>query len=775
MKPQSPQAVTIKQYTAPAGGWGSVGSLAEILTREQVPLDVGPILLAQNKPDGFACVSCAWPKPAKPHPFEFCENGAKATAWEITSRRTPPGFFAEHTLAELRNWSDYSLEQQGRLTQPMRWNSETDRYIPVSWQSAFDEIGAELRAMQPAETVWYASGRGSLETAYMFALTARLFGTNNLPDSSNMCHESTSVGLTKSIGVPVGTTQLEDMELTDCIIFFGQNPGSNSPRALHPLQDAHKRGVPIITFNPIREPGLQKFSNPQSPRQMLIEPPTPISTQYHQVKLGGDIAAIMGIAKSLIAADDAARQAGTPAILDHDFIAENTVGFDAFAASARKADWTALEMRSGLTRQAMEATAAVYGRSRKVMAIYGMGITQHREGVEAVQMIVNLLLLRGNIGKPGAGVCPVRGHSNVQGQRTVGISEKPELVPLDALAARYGFEPPREKGLNTVEACEAILAGTVKGFIMLGGNFVRAVPEREAMEAAWSRLRLTVNIATKLNRSHLVHGEISYILPCLGRTEIDQQASGPQAVSMEDSTACVHGSQGRRPPASPHLMSEPAIVAGIAKAALPPNPRIDWDAWVADYARVRTEIGAILPDFANMESRMWEPGGFHRHLAACHRVWHTASKRAVFVDPASLDADDDMNFTGPDVLAMMTMRSNDQFNTTIYGYNDRFRGVKGTRMVVFMNENDIARLDLHDGEMVGIATVADDGVRREMTGFRVVTYDIPAGNIGTYYPETNALLPLWHHAKESKVPAAKAIPVRIFKSALGPAVDGGFV
>ncbi len=751
----------ITQYNAPAGGWGSVGSLANILLREGRPLDGPRILMAQNKPDGFACVSCAWPKPMRPRPFEYCENGAKATAWETTNRRATPAFFAKHTVTALRNWADYDLEQQGRLTEPMRWDPMTDTYQPVSWQSAFAEIGHELRAMEPNSTVWYASGRASLETAFMWALTARLYGTNNLPDSSNMCHESTSVGLKESIGVPVGTTVLQDLDVADCILFFGQNPGSNSPRALHPLQDAHKRGVPIITFNPIREPGLLHFSNPQAPLDMLIKAPTPISSQYHQVKLGGDIAAILGVSKALIALDDAARKAGKADVLDHAFIGQHTYGFEKFVDHARETPWPVLEARSGLNRAAMEATAAIYAKSDRVIAVYGMGITQHRAGVEAVQMIVNLLLLRGNIGKPGAGICPVRGHSNVQGQRTVGISEKPALVPLDKFAERYKFNPPRDTGLNTVEACEAILAGRIKAFLMLGGNFVRAVPEREAMEAAWSSLRLTVNIATKLNRSHLVHGEISYILPCIGRIEIDRQASGDQAVSIEDSTACIHGSHGKRPPAGPLLLSEPAIVAGIAKATVAENRSIDWDDWVGDYARVRTEIGAIYPDFEGMESRMWQPGGFRRTIAASRRVWETESGRAQFIDPKSVDEDADLGEQDRDVLTMMTMRSNDQFNTTIYGYNDRFRGVKGTRMVVLMNRDDMARFNLDEGVMVSITTATDDGVHRQMSGFRVTGYDIPTGCVGTYYPEANALIPLWHYAERSKVPASKSIPVRI--------------
>ena len=755
--------ISTTPYKGPAGGWGSVRSLGNIFRREAVPEIGATTLLRQNKPDGFACVSCAWPKPADHHTFEYCENGAKATAWEITRHRTTPAFFAEHTCAELRGWEDYALEQQGRLTQPLRWDVATDKYVAVAWEDAFAEIGRELKTMQPDQTVWYASGRASLETSFMWALAARLFGTNNLPDSSNMCHESTSVGLKESIGVAVGTATYEDIGKADCLFFFGQNPGTNSPRALHPLQEAHRRGVPIITFNPIRERGLERFTNPQSPTEMMTGHSTPISSQYHQLHLGGDTAAITGMCKALFAWDEEARAAGQRAVLDHAFLAEHADGLEAFAAMVRGTDWAEIERVSGLSRQALERAAKAYATAERVIVFYGMGLTQHRAGVQNVQMAMNLLLLRGNIGRPGTGPFPVRGHSNVQGERTVGISEKPELVPLDKFAERYRFEPPRHTGLNTVDACEKILDGDIKAFLMLGGNFVRAVPEREAMEQAWSKMRLTVQISTKLNRSHLVHGEISYILPCLGRIERDKQASGDQAVSMEDSTACIHGSKGTRPPASAHLLSEPKIVAEIAKATLTPNLSVPWDEWVADYALVRTEIGAIYPDFKDMETRMWQPGGFHRDLPACRRVWETETKKARIVTPKSLAADADMPADGAEVFRMMTMRSNDQFNTTIYGYDDRFRGIKGTRMVVLMSPQDIARLGFADGETVGLAAVSNDNIKREMTGFRVTAYNIPPGNIGTYYPETNALIPLWHHAEKSKVPAAKSVAVRVFK------------
>src|SRR4051794_21076652 len=552
-------------YPYSSGGWGSLKAVAAILAQEKVALKDSAVLLRQNKPDGFMCVSCSWAKPADPHTFEFCESGAKATAWDTTSKRVTHDFFDVHTVSELLRWHDHDLEEAGRLTEPLRYDAATDRYVPVSWQQAFDEIGREFKSMDPERVVFYTSGRASLETAYMFQLFARMYGTNNLPDSSNMCHESTSVGLKAAIGVGVGTITLDDFEKTDLMFFFGQNVGTNSPRMLHPLQDARKRGVPIITFNPLREPGLISFTNPQSPVQMLSPTDTQISTQYHQVKTGGDTAAILGLCKAVIAADDAAIAEGRPRVVDDAFIREHTQGFEEFAQFARQTEWTDIEQVSGLPRADLERAADEYMKANAVMAHYGMGLTQHRMGVQNVRMLCNLLLLRGNIGKPGAGPSPVRGHSNVQGQRTVGITEKPELAPLDKLAQQFSFEPPRKKGMNIVEAFEAMVKGDVSAVVNLGGNLVRSVPDRLQTEPAWSRLRLTVNVATKLNRSHLVHGEVSYILPCLSRIETDRQANGEQAVSMEDSTGCMHGSHGVTEPASPDARSEQSIVAGIAK------------------------------------------------------------------------------------------------------------------------------------------------------------------------------------------------------------------
>lgn len=750
----------IEPFAGPAGGWGSVRSLAEILPRERVSPEALRELARQNKPDGFACVSCAWAKPADYHPAEFCEEGAKATAWELTTRRTTPAFFEDHTLTELRGWRDYDLEQHGRLTHPLRYDPATDKYTACSWNEAFAGIGAALRPLDPKSVVFYSSGRTSLEASYMYALMARMYGNQNLPDSSNMCHESTSVGLKAAIGVPVGTTRIEDFDACDAIFFFGQNVGSNAPRMLHNLRTCRKRGVEILTFNPLKERGLERFTDPQNPIEMTTLSETAISTQYHQVKAGGDIAAMLGISKYLIDWHDAAIARGEPPVLDLDFINNHTSGYGAFAKVVRETTWEAIEHESGLLRSALEDAARVYAGAKAVMAIYGMGLTQHVKGVENVRMLINLLLLRGNIGKPGAGPTPVRGHSNVQGQRTVGITEKTELVPVEKLEERYGFTAPREKGLDTVESCRGVLDGSVKAFVALGGNFLRAVPETERMEAAWPRLDLSVQIATKLNRNHLFPGKVTYLLPCLGRIEEDVQATGPQAVSVEDSTSCIHGSRGKARPASEHLLSEPAIVAGIAKRILPPNPKVDWDAWVADYATIRDAIEETYPViFKDFNKRLFTPGGFWKGNKAAERIWLTPSRKAEFLAPSDLSATgfDD----APGKFRLMTLRSNDQFNTTIYGYHDRFRGVTGTRDVLFMNERDMAEAGLGDGQIVALESDAGDGVARRRDGLIVTRYEIPRGCLAAYYPECNVLMPVEHHAETSHVPAAKSVPVRI--------------
>ena len=756
----------VEPYTAPAGGWGSVKSVTEILRREKVPIpSTVKELWRQNKPRGFTCVSCAWPQPEKPLTFEFCENGAKASAWELTSLRTTPEFFAQHTVTELRGWSDYELEQNGRLTHPLRYDCASDKYVPCAWNEAFAEIGAELKKLDPKSAVFYASRRASLETSYLYALFARLYGHNNLPDSSNMCHEATGVALRQCIGTAVGTVVLDDFTKTDCIFFFGQNAGVNSPRMLHDLQNAAKRGVPIIVFNPVRERGLERFANPQSPLEMLTGSETKLATQYHQVKTGGDIAAITGLCKTLLALDDAAMKNGTPRVLDTDFIAQHCHGFDAFADFVRAQSWATIETDSGLTRAALESAAAVYAQANAVIGVYGMGLTQHVLGEYNIYMVASLLLMRGNLGKPGAGICPVRGHSNVQGQRTVGIADDPALVPLDRLAEQYGFSPPRERGLHTVDTCKGVLDGSVHGFIGLGGNFLRAIPDQERVQAAWTKLRLTVQIATKLNRTHLFNGEVAYLLPCLGRIERVLENGKAQVLSTEDSTSCIHASVGKAEPASADLLSETRIVVEMAKATLAPNPNVPWDTWSNDYATIRDAIEATYPEhFRDFNQRMWQPGGFHRPNTARERIWKTKSGKAEFIAPPALVA------TGfadaPGRFRLMTMRSNDQFNTTVYGYDDRFRGIRGTRDVVLMNAADIAKAGLRDGQTVKLVSDAGDGIAREVAGLSVVAFDIPRGCIGGYYPECNPLIPLTHHTLFSMLPAAKSVPVRVVAEAV---------
>ncbi len=746
----------------PAGGWGSLKGIAQIFGETWATPNALATLGQLNKPKGVMCVSCAWPKPANYSAFEFCENGAKATLWEMTSARCTPVFWAKsgHTVTALRNWADHDLEMTGRLTHPLRYDAVSDRYLEVTWDEAFAGIAAALQPIKPDQAVFYASGHAGLEASYLYALLARAYGTNNLPQSSNMCHETTSVGLTKVIGSPVGTIVWEDLEKADAFFFFGQNPGTNSPRFLHPLKDAKDRGAKIVTFNPIIEQGLVSFVDPQSPSAMLTGKATTISDQYHQLKAGGDIAALLGMCKCVVEADDMARAAGKPEVIDHAFVAEHTTGFDDFIASCRSADWTEIERESGLPEAAIRDAAGVYVAAERVIGVYGMGLTQHAHGALNVAMLVNLLMLRGNIGKPGAGCCPVRGHSNVQGQRTVGIAEKAHLVPLDTIDDLFGITSPRHDGMNIVEAVEGLIEGKVRAFICLGGNLLRAVPDQKRMEEAWPKQDLTVMVSTKLNRSHLFPGKTAYILPCLGRYEKDVQATGNQSVTSEDSFSMINGSVGRRPPVSDAVKSELAIVAGIAQAALPQNDRLKWREWTGNYALVRDLIEATYPtDFRNYNVRMFEAGGFYRGNGAHDRIWKTESGKAVFTTPGELNS---VGFKdAPGRYRLMTIRSNDQFNTTIYGYSDRFHGIEGTRDVLLMDPDDIAEAGLRDGQPVRMITDAEDGIDRQLGGLTLTAYRLPRGTVASYYPECNVLVPVALHDDLSKTPASKSVPVRI--------------
>lgn len=741
----------------PSGGWGSLQGVKRIFGETTTAPRALRILERLNKPKGPMCSSCAWAKPADPKRFEFCENGAKATLWELDERRADPEFFARHALPDLLDMHDHDLEKAGRLTDPMRYDAKDGHYRPVSWETAFAEIGRELKALDPEEAVFYASGHAGLEASYLYALFARAMGHQNLPQSSNMCHETTSVNLQTFVGTPVGTCKLEDFEHCDAIFFFGQNTGSNSPRFLHNLKAAVERGCRIVTFNPVRERGLIEFTDPQSLSQMTLGSPTQISEKYYQVRPGGDIAVLAGMMKSVLAAE--ARNPGT--VLDRPFIEAETTGFDDAVRAVEAFSWEAIEAQSGLTRGMLEEAAAIYIRSERTIGIYGMGLTQHVNGWLNLGMLCNLLLMRGNIGRLGTGISPVRGHSNVQGQRTVGVGEKSAHMPGGKLKELFGIDPPEAEGLNAVHACEAILGGRVKAMISLGGNLLRALPDRTRMEAAWPGLRLTVHVATKLNRSHLAPGRISYILPCLGRLDEDVQASGPQVVTIEDSLSHIYGSVGTAPPPGPQVRSEPAIVAGLARATLPDNPRLRWEDWTGDYGLVRDLIEKTFPeDFADFNARIFEPGGFYRGNSARERRWETDSGRALFTTPTTLSALG-MDPDGAEVMTLITLRSNDQFNTTIYGFSDRLRGLEGDRAILLVNRDEMARLNLTDGQIVGLESAIADGITRRVDGLKVTAYDLPPSCVAGYYPELNPLVPLSYHEERSQTPAYKGAPVRI--------------
>lgn len=750
----------------PAGGWGALNATERQLARQKVLVKGNRALLSMNKPGGFDCPSCAWPDPSTPHAAEYCENGAKAVAWEATAKRTGPDFFADHTITELHGWTDHELEDHGRLTHPLRYDAATDRYEAVDWATAIREIGETVASLDPGRVELYTSGRTSNEAAFLWQLYGRLLGTNNFPDCSDMCHATTTMALPESIGVGKGTVTLEDWEACDCLFIIGQNPGTNSPRMLGYLHAMARRGVPIITFNPLKERALVKFTDPQNPVEMLTGRGQTISSNYFQLRTGGDIVAMQAIAKLVIEADDATKATGGRRVLDVDFIEQHTHGFEAFADHVRALDWPTIERFTALTREQLAQAAEAYMKAERVIACWGMGITQHRRGGDAMQQIMNLLFLRGNVGKPGAGPCPVRGHSNVQGDRTVGINKTPTEPFLRRLDAAFAFAAPRQWGHDTAECCEAILRGEVDAFLAMGGNFFRAIPDTERIGARVKDVGLTVYVATKLNRSHLTHGKRSYVLPALGRTERDMQAGGQQTVTVEDSFAMVHGSTGQLRPASEHCRSEPWIVVELAKASVAGRGQVDWDGLVADYDRIRDKIEAVIPGFEDYNRRIATPGGFHLPIPARQRIWETPTAKANFLfSPGMMDEDDDVPERPH--LQLMTIRSHDQFNTTVYSYNDRYRGVSGERLVVFMNKDDMADLRLTEGDLVEFTTVAEDGIDRRVSGFKVVAYDVPKGCCAAYYPETNALLPLSHRDERSNTPAAKSVPVLVTAATAG--------
>lgn len=759
---------------AAAAGWGALASTFQNVLHNKGVVRNSLSLLQVNQPNGFDCPGCAWPEPDRPSTMEFCENGAKAVTFETTSKRVTPEFFAQWTVSELAKQTDHWLENQGRLTHPMKYDAASDRYVPISWEAAFSLIGDRLKALpSPDDAIFYTSGRTSNEAAFLWQLFARKFGTNNLPDCSNLCHESSGCALGESIGVGKGTVRLEDFHHADAIFVIGQNPGTNHPRMLSELEQARLRGARIVSVNPLKEAGLLQFTHPKHVWQMMAGKPSAISSHYYQVLVGGDLAMLTGMCKAVFAAE-AARPGQ---VLDQAFIAQRTSGFEAFRAHVEAAEWSVIETQSGLSRRQIEEAADVYLGAERSIFCWAMGLTQHKHAVPTIQYIVNLLLLRGQFMKPGAGVCPVRGHSNVQGDRTMGIYEKPKPEFLDALKRVFHFEPPREHGLDVVGAIQAmaetkaeaesggpgLTGGNGKVFIGLGGNFAAATPDTHVTAAALRKCTLTAHVSTKLNRSHLVVGRDALILPCLGRTEIDLQAGRPQKVTVEDSMSQVHASQGKNPPASDQLKSEPAIVAGIALASLPPQQPgdpdyLDWRGWISDYSRIRAKIEQTLPAlFQDFNAKIERPGGFYLGNPTRDGVWNTADGKARFLPHAIPDLR-----LPPGRLRLMTIRSHDQFNTTIYALDDRYRNVFNNRMALFLNADDVREQGLRDGQRVDLTShTLEDGSIRTAAGFQVVVYDIPKGCAAAYFPETNGLVSKDSFADRSRTPLSKFIPISI--------------
>ncbi len=682
-------------------------------------------------------------------------------AWEVTDKQVNASFFAENTVQSLLTWGDHELEAAGRLTQPLKYDAVSDCYKPLSWQQAFDEIGARLQSYSdPNQVEFYTSGRTSNEAAFLYQLFAREYGSNNFPDCSNMCHEPTSVGLAASIGVGKGTVLLEDFEKCDLVICIGHNPGTNHPRMLTSLRALVKRGAKMIAINPLQERGLERFTAPQNPFEMLTNSETQLASAYYNVRIGGDMALLKGMMRLLIERDDAASAAGRPSLLDDEFIQTHTVGFDELRRDVLNSEWKDIERISGLSQTQIAELADAYAAAERTIICYGMGITQHEHGTQNVQQLVNLLLMKGNIGKPGAGICPLRGHSNVQGDRTVGITEKPSAEFLARLGERYGFTPPHAPGHAAIASMQAICTGQARALICMGGNFALAMPDREASAVPLTQLDLAVHVATKLNRSHLLTARHSYILPVLGRSEIDMQKNGAQAVTVEDSMSMIHASRGVLKPAGVMLKSECAVVAGIAQAALPQSV-VAWEYLVEDYDRIRNDIEAVLPEFADYNQRIRHPGGFHLINAAAERRWMTPSGKANFITSKGLLEDPSSAFNSK--LVMATVRSHDQYNTTIYGMDDRYRGVFGQRDVVFMSAKQAKICRVKNGERVNLIALTPDGKRssRRMDRLKVVIYPMADRSLVTYFPESNHMLTLDNHDPLSGIPGYKSIPVEL--------------
>jgi molybdopterin-dependent oxidoreductase alpha subunit len=756
--PSDPKPYSQKDYLHPTAGWGAARSVAHVMIRDRELVEGARVTVTMNQEDGgFDCPGCAWPDDPDGLHLDICENGIKHATWEMTPRRVDRTFFATHSVTDLCGWSDFDLEDQGRLTEPMVYDATSDHYVPISWSDAFALVGSRLRALDsPNEASFYTSGRLGNEATFLYQLWVREFGTNNLPDCSNMCHEASGRALTAAIGTGKGTCDIRDWDRADAIFVIGVNAGSNAPRMLTSLAEAYRRGAQIVHINPLVEAASRETIVPHEFLTMATRKATKTGTLNIQPRIAGDLALIRGVSKAVL---EAART--DPKAIDVEFIDRYTSGFEQYRALCESTDWKELERQSGVSEAKIRNLAKVYVNATATIISWCLGITQQEHGVDTVREFVNLLLLRGNIGREGAGPCPIRGHSNVQGNRTCGIDHRPSEAFLKRLGDACGIDPPRAFGLDTVATIEGMQAGQVKVFVAMGGNFAMAAPDTNYTFAALRNCDLTVQVSTKLNRSHVVHGREALILPCLGRTEKDHQRSGLQGTTVEDSMSMVHISRGMKAPASPHLKSEPAIVAGMAQASLP-GSSTPWQSYTDDYDLIRDTMAKVLDGFENVNQRARQPHGFRLRQPARERVFLTKSGRAEFSAAPLPD-----RAPGAGQLMLGTMRSHDQWNTTIYSNDDRYRGVKNLRTLVFMNRNDMNERGLREFDLVDVTSIAKDGSRRSVYGYRVVTYNIPPGSAAGYMPELNVLCPIGDFSPQSGQPLMKHLLVEISPSMSG--------
>ncbi|MGN0115888.1 MAG: FdhF/YdeP family oxidoreductase [Streptomyces albidoflavus] len=745
-----------RHYHHPAAGWGAAKSVTHVLAKEHAFVD-GPraIFKMNHENGGFDCPGCAWPDDTKGLKLDICENGIKHVTWEMTPKRAGRELFARHSVSELATWTDFALEDTGRLTEPMVYNPETDHYEPITWKAAFELVGRELRALDdPNEASFYTSGRLGNEATFLYQLWAREFGTNNLPDCSNMCHEASGRALTAALGTGKGTADLADWESADALFIMGVNAASNAPRMLTALAEAYDRGAQIVHVNPLVEAAATRTIVPHDFLDMALFKSTRTSTLNLQVRAGGDMALLRGMAKAVLE-----ESATDPNALDRVFIDRHTHGFEEYRALCEATPWKQLERQSGLSRRDILKAAQVYSRADRTLISWCLGVSQHEHGVDTVREIVNVLLLRGNLGREGAGPSPVRGHSNVQGNRTCGIDHRPAPEFLDMLAEACGIDPPREHGLDTVGTIAAMHEGKVKVFVGMGGNFVMAAPDTPYTAEGMRKCELTVQVSTKLNRSHVVHGKKALILPCLGRTEKDHQRRGLQSTSVEDSMSMVHLSVGMKRPASPHLLSEPAIIAGMARATLP-DSATPWEEYIEDYDRIRDTMSVALDGFEDFNRRVRLPLGFRIKQPARELVFFTPSQRAEF-SAAPLP---DVVPEDEEVLILQTMRSHDQWNTTIYSDDDRYRGIKNLRTLILMNAADMRARGISPGGLVDIAATSKDGSIRTLNEYRALAYDIPRGCAAGYMPEMNVLIGKADYSTQSDQPLMKNVRVKVTPS-----------